>query len=179
MPSRLAALDGKKPVVWLDADADAGRPLGPGATAPWLDSGARPAWKRNARGLPESAVVGLAVQSVIAASLAKHSVPRKAMGENARSLFPRKVLPTAERLRSLVTELPEGLRASFPDTLLAIASMSRQRHGGLHRTFTLTLEHPIPGAAAFTTVDPTPVVNQHRCGPPGPSTQCVYTHALP
>lgn len=108
-----------RPVLWLEADAYAGRLMAGGAV-PWLDAVGFIAWQRKAQGLLKSDVVALPLATVCEAWLVANAGLKTAMAEKRRAVYPLKVLLADEALRSHLVELVSGMRAVFSGTPLAL-----------------------------------------------------------
>lgn len=108
-----------RPVLWLDADAYAGRLMAGGAV-PWLDAAGFIAWQRKAQGLLKSDVVALPLASVCEAWLLVHPELKTSMAEKRRAVFPLKVLLSDQALRAHLVELVAGMRVVFSALPLAL-----------------------------------------------------------
>ena len=120
MPAFLeAAAVASPPMLWLDSTAYAGRLLA-GGQIPWLDAAAFIAWQRKAQGLLKSDVIMLPMATCCAAWLSAHASLSEAMAAGRRAVFPLKTLLADEGLRGQLVEILQGLRSSFPKSVLAL-----------------------------------------------------------
>lgn len=109
------------PLLWLDYTDYAAKLLADG-NPPWLHTADCVAWLRKAQGLLRSDVVTLALHTVAFAWVSAHADLRQAMGTRKKPGYPLKTLLADEALRIHLTELADGLRASFGSSVLALSA---------------------------------------------------------
>lgn len=126
MSRLLDAVDRSGSVLWLDANAYAGRLLAAGSP-PWLDVAAYLAWQRQAQGLLRNHVVPIDVAALFDAWLSKHETTRQAMAAKSRVLWPVKTLLADEPLRRHTAELAAGLHAVFGELPVVLVLPSPKR----------------------------------------------------
>lgn len=105
--------------LWIEASDYLAR-LFAGGRWPWTDPTASLALQRKGQGLLRSAVLGLPLGALVPAWLASQPALGQAMAEKTRLIHPLRTLLADEALRRLVSEHLQGLRASFPQTCLAL-----------------------------------------------------------
>lgn len=112
-----------RPVLWLDANAYAGRLLAAGAV-PWLNAAELIAWQRKAQGLLKSDVIAVPLASVSDAWLSAHPALKSAMAEKRRAVYPLKMLFADEAMRAHMLEVVNSYRAVFTSMPLALLAPS-------------------------------------------------------
>jgi len=121
MSTRINALGADDaPLLWLDYADYAAKLLAQG-TAPWLNTTDCVAWLRKAQGLLRSDVVTLPLHTIALAWVSARADVRQAMGARKKPGYPLKTLLGGEALRTHLTELTNGLRASFSNSILALS----------------------------------------------------------
>lgn len=119
----LAMLGGDKRPVWLEATDYAGRLLAGGAI-PWFDVAEFLAWQRKTQGLLRADVVVLPLGALVAAWVNRDGDLVLQMRSKQRATWPLKVLLSHEPLRAHISQILNGLRASYRDAPLALAMPS-------------------------------------------------------
>lgn len=112
-----------RPVLWLDANAYAGRLLAGGAV-PWLNAAELIAWQRKAQGLLKSDVLAVPLAAVCDAWLSAHPALKSSMAEKRRAVYPLKVLLADDAMRAHLLEVVNSYRAVFTSMPLALIAPS-------------------------------------------------------